>query len=142
MIKFFFATLVLGASLVHGLMHEVSFLPSVDSWECPDVQEFVSENPDYSETCVESSIPPWPLCLFHGVKYFVDAAVASANRCCDFQSNEDCSCPLKNRRFWKRKMKNWCEDISSCPGSGDRRLDSIDSKLVTEAWTKFLDKED
>lgn len=137
----FCVTLAILASYVQARMHNPTFLNRIDSWECPDAKEFVEENPEYSLECVESSLPPWPLCLFHGVDYFVDAAISSASRCCDYQDNEECRCPFKEKMWWKNKMKGWCEDISSCTVSEERRLASVDSKLETEFWTKYLNDE-
>lgn len=105
-----------------------------DRFSCPDPVEFVMENSDYTIECVESSIPPWPICLFHNVTYFVDAAVASASRCCDFDNLEDCGCPLKYKEKWQDIMTDWCAKIESCPVPEG----GIKTALVTETWGQAL----
>ena len=102
----------------------------LDRFVCPTPEEFVEENPDYDFDCVDGSIPPWPICLFHNVTYFIDAAVASASRCCDFENLGECKCPFKNETMWRDIMMNWCPKIDKCPTpQGDV------SQLVSEAWT-------
>ena len=105
-----------------------------DALECPNATEFVSLNDDYTMECVENSIPPWPLCLFHNVTYFVNAAVSSASRCCDFDDLEDCRCPLKKHPHWQEVMGNWCEKIKTCPID----FDSVPKELESDFWSSFL----
>ncbi len=106
-----------------------------DRFSCPDPYEFVEENPDYDIDCVENSIPPWPICLFHNVTYFIDAAVSSASRCCDFENLDDCGCPLKYKEKWQAIMTEWCPKIDTCPEpEGGVGM----SPLVTETWTGNL----
>jgi hypothetical protein len=107
-----------------------------DALECPNATEFVSLNDDYTMECVEKSIPPWPLCLFHNITYFVNAAVSSASRCCDFDDLEDCRCPLKEYQHWQDVMGNWCEDIKTCPID----FDSVPKELQSDFWASFIAK--
>lgn len=102
-----------------------------DRLSCPDPMDFVEAFPDYDIDCVESSIPPWPMCLFHNVTYFIDAAVSSAARCCDFENLEECRCPLKYKTRWQDIMMDWCPKIEKCPTP----LEGIKTQLVTDAWS-------
>ena len=92
------------------------------------------ENPDYDIECVEASIPPWPICLFHNVTYFVDSAISSASRCCDFGNLEECTCPVKFKKKWKVVMKQWCPKIATCPIPEG----GVKFALVTETWSDAL----
>ena len=118
------------SSVVKGDLYDSFY----DRFSCPDPVEFVAENPGYDIECVESSIPPWPICLFHNVTYFVDAAVSSASRCCDFDNLEECRCPLKYKEQWQDVMTEWCPKIAKCPVSED----GIKTALVTETWGQAL----
>ena len=100
-----------------------------DMWGCPDPADFVKAYPLYDIECVENSIPPWPLCLFHNITYFVAASVSSASRCCDFENLDECRCPLKNHDKFQKKMKEWCPKIiENCPQM------EIDSMISSEMW--------
>jgi hypothetical protein len=103
---------------------------------CPDPVEFIQENPEknYTFECVDAAIPPWPMCLFHNVTYFIKAAKASASRCCDPMNMGECRCPFKYDQRFKDAMLEWCPKIDSCPD-----FDNIkDSELVTEAWSNMI----
>ncbi len=127
--------LTIGSSFTSGLFHDTSFLDRIDDWqwECPSVDDYLVNNPDYTFECVDSSIPPYPLCLFHSVDYFVESAIASSDRCCNFSDLSECKCPLKNKWWWKMKMTSWCQDIASCPAT-----EGNTTALETEVWTKFI----
>mmetsp|Transcript_1301 Transcript_1301/g.2372 ORF Transcript_1301/g.2372 Transcript_1301/m.2372 type:complete len:200 (+) Transcript_1301:221-820(+) len=109
---------------------------------CPSPEDYVAENPDFPLECVENSIPPWPLCLFHNVTYFIQGAVASADRCCDFENLEACRCPFKNNQKWQEVMADWCANIETCPESvtplSATKVSAVDSIIATDVWSKFL----
>lgn len=109
---------------------------------CPTPEDFVAENPEFPLECVENSIPPWPLCLFHNVTYFIQGAVASANRCCDFENLEECRCPFKYKPKWQEVMTDWCANIETCPTnitiSSATTSKVVDSVIGTDVWSKFL----
>jgi len=108
---------------------------------CPSPEDFVAENPDFPLECVENSIPPWPLCLFHNVTYFIQGAVASADRCCDFENLEACRCPFKYNPKWQEVMTDWCPNIETCPDSvilSSATKVAVDSMIATDVWSKFL----
>ncbi len=112
-----------------------------DRFRCDDPYEFVEEYPDYDFDCVDASIPPWPICLFHNVTYFIDAAVSSASRCCDFDDLEECRCPKKYHPKFMEAMEKWCPKIDKCPKveEGDIKTD-LESESPM-AWT-FMDSMD
>ena len=114
---------------VYDVFDEIS-----DRLQCPDPVEF-SEEYDIPLSCVESTIPPWPLCLLHNVTYFIEAAVSSASRCCDFENLDECRCPLKEKEQWQMAMEGWCEDIATCP------MEWKGSALSTEAWVYSMMEE-
>mmetsp|Transcript_27286 Transcript_27286/g.41063 ORF Transcript_27286/g.41063 Transcript_27286/m.41063 type:complete len:145 (-) Transcript_27286:75-509(-) len=131
--------LVVGSSFTKGIFHDSGFLDQIDRWnlDCPSVDDYIAENGNYTYECVDSSIPPYPLCLLHSVEYFIESAIASSDRCCDFSDLSECKCPIKESWWWKMKMGSWCEDIASCPateGGGGY------SAMETEVWTKFIGK--
>ncbi len=105
----------------------------LDRFSCPDPEEFVQEYSDYDIECVDASIPPWPMCLFHNVTYFIEASVASASRCCDFENLEMCRCPVKDTPTWLDVMGEWCPKIAKCP-MPDGNM-TMFSPLVSDAWT-------
>mmetsp|Transcript_11129 Transcript_11129/g.14052 ORF Transcript_11129/g.14052 Transcript_11129/m.14052 type:complete len:102 (-) Transcript_11129:904-1209(-) len=76
--------------VANAQLHD-SFL---DRFRCDDPYDFVAEYEGYDFDCVDASIPPWPICLFHNVTYFIDAAVASASRCCDPENLDECRCVI------------------------------------------------
>eukprot|EP01083_Nonionella_stella_P062766 163191_1 len=133
------STLLLVTNLARAEMYDMFdvFDEISDRLECPDIYQFVEENPDYTIECVENSIPPWPLCLFHNITYFVAASVSSASRCCDFENLDECRCPLKNYDKWQMKMDNWCENIATCPTEI-----RVDGTLSTDAWTTMMMEDD
>jgi hypothetical protein len=114
--------------------YELDMTTFFERFHCPDPEDFVIENPLYKIECVEASIPPWPMCLFHDVDYFIDSAISSANRCCDPDDLEACRCPLKYDVRWRSKMAEWCPKIDECLTPD---LD-IKTELVTEAWAGVL----
>jgi hypothetical protein len=153
-LKLLFATLVLGfasaqpmTSFLHEHDHEdemSTFFSDFGSWSCPSPDDFIASNPEYTSNCVESSIPPYPLCLFHDVEYFVNSAIASASRCCGNMNDADyeqCKCPLKSQLWWQEKIIGWCEDILECPDSNmQTALRDGGAQLETEVWASFLHK--
>ena len=103
-----------------------------DRFSCPDPNEFIEENPEFEFECVDASIPPWPVCLFHNVTTFIHASVSSASRCCDFDNLDECKCPLKYTDKFQNAMEEWCPKIATCPIPKD----GIDATLMTMTWNK------
>jgi len=133
MIQFYrLAPILLATAASAGLLDS---LQGDDWWQCPDPMEFVDMNPQYPIECVDNSIPPWPLCLFHDIEYFVNASVSSAGRCCDFNNLTECKCPYKGYSFWEEKMTPWCASIATCPGYNQ----TSSSSLVTDFWATFIE---
>ena len=112
---------------IYEVFYEISH-----NWECPDPDVYANST-GIPLSCVENSIPPWPLCLFHNTTYFIQASVSSASRCCDFENLEACRCPFKNHEMWQAKMVDWCEEIATCPADI-----TINDALATETWSKLL----
>lgn len=107
---------------------------------CPSPEDFVAENPEFPLECVENSIPPWPLCLFHNVTYFIQGAVASADRCCDFENLDQCRCPFKFNPKWQEVMTDWCANIETCPANVTFTMSgkAADSMMATDVWSGIL----
>ncbi len=100
--------------------------------ECPDPVEYANAT-DIPLTCVANSIPPWPICLFHNITYFIASSVSSASRCCDPNNLEECRCPVKTHPQWLETMEDWCENIQTCPQDI-----TVLPELETDTWAKFM----
>lgn len=121
-----------------GNYTDIDMQPSDADWweiiweklECPDPVKFANET-GLPLTCVGNAIPPWPICLFHSIPYFIEASISSASRCCNFDDLEECRCPMKDNPEWKVKMEDWCENIATCPRATPIKVD-----LVSEFWAR------
>lgn len=126
-----------GFSTIFDAFDEIS-----ERLECPDPVEF-SEEYNITLSCVENSIPPWPLCLLHNVTYFIQASISSSNRCCDFTNLEACRCPFKEHPMFQEKMEGWCDNIETCPDLGPApealSTDSWVSQMMTEVSIFYND---
>jgi len=72
----------------------------------------------YDKACLKSAIPPWPICLLHDAKFFVDAAMDGATRCCGDDTSQ-CRCPKKETNAFKDAIGDWCKGVASCKKEGD-----------------------
>jgi hypothetical protein len=70
----------------------------------------------YSAECLKSSIPPWPICLFHDAEYFVEKAEDGATRCCGGDIT-DCRCPKKDTEKFQEAIGEWCDGVKTCTDS-------------------------
>ncbi len=100
--------------------------------ECPDPVEYANAT-DIPLTCVANSIPPWPICLFHNITYFIASSVSSASRCCDPDRMDECRCPVKSHPQFVATMEDWCENIQTCP-----KDIAVLSELETDTWAKYM----
>lgn len=78
----------------------------IKCWKCP-------KDDSYDPACQRSAIPPWPICLAHGMEYWVSKAKDGATRCCG-TNIDDCRCPKKDTDDFQDKIASWCADIASC----------------------------
>ena len=90
-----------------------SYLPSPlrAGWECFECPK--DHDNKYSEECLDNAIPPWPICLFHDVDYFVDKSMDGATRCCGDDTSA-CRCPKKDTPSFLERIDEWCEGIATC----------------------------
>uniref|UniRef100_A0A7S4IJP6 Uncharacterized protein n=1 Tax=Odontella aurita TaxID=265563 RepID=A0A7S4IJP6_9STRA len=103
-------------SPLFGILLVVLALPRVGAWglscfKCPTDDK-------YDPACLKSAIPPWPICLFHDVKFFVDTAMDGATRCCGEDTSE-CRCPKKETGAFKDHIGDWCKGVASCKSDLD-----------------------
>ena len=125
-------------SVVHAEREDADPYDSFfDRFYCTDPYDFVDQNKEYDIQCVTAATPPWPMCLFHDVPYFIDAALASASRCCDMDKLDMCKCPFKTEQAFRDGMLEWCPKIETCKGGAEGDEISIKEDLVTDAWTQM-----
>jgi hypothetical protein len=79
---------------------------SVQAGFCPTDDKYTAE-------CLKSSIPPWPICLFHDAEYFVTQAKDGATRCCGDDITE-CKCPKKDTEKFQGAIGDWCDGVKTC----------------------------
>ena len=103
-------------------------------FKCGDPETY-AETYNVPLTCIENSIPPWPICLFHNTTYFIQAALSSASRCCDSEDLEECRCPVKYHPKFALEMVPWCAAIATCPNNTALKPD-----LVSDAWNIIVQK--
>lgn len=91
----------------------LSFLNPINGWlscfHCPT-------SDDYDPACVDAIMPPWPICLFHSVDYWVENAIDSESRCCGDDISE-CKCPHKDTAKFKERIEAYCEGVQKCKSS-------------------------
>jgi hypothetical protein len=125
-------------SVVHAVREDADPYESFfDRFYCTDPYDFVMQNTEYDIQCVSASIPPWPMCLFHDVPYFIDAALASASRCCDLENLDKCKCPFKTQQEFRDGMLEWCPKIETCKSSVEGDEVNIKEDLVSDSWTQM-----
>ena len=78
----------------------------VSCFQCPTSDE-------YNQECLKSALPPWPICLFHDVEYFVSKAKDGATRCCTGDLSE-CQCPKKDTPAFRETIESWCQGVQAC----------------------------
>eukprot|EP00978_Attheya_sp_CCMP212_P012800 scaffold31989_cov54-Attheya_sp.AAC.3 len=86
---------------------------------------------DYEPSCLKSSIPPWPICLLHGVDYWVHTAEDSATRCCAADDLSECKCPKKDTPDFQNLIGDWCNGVSKCR-CDDNTKDHADTKTTDD----------
>jgi hypothetical protein len=112
---------VLAGSVLLLRYHPTALLASnsVGCFKCPN-----SSN-DYTPECLEFALPPWPICWFHSVDYFVSKSIDGASRCCGDDSSA-CMCPKKDTPEFQDQIGNWCKGIREhcvpCSVDGDEAL--------------------
>mmetsp|Transcript_9457 Transcript_9457/g.13893 ORF Transcript_9457/g.13893 Transcript_9457/m.13893 type:complete len:173 (+) Transcript_9457:76-594(+) len=97
-------------------------------FECDDPQDY-ADTYGVNITCAENSMPPWPICLFHNITYFIEASVSSASRCCNATDLEECRCPVKDHPLFAIHMAPWCDAIATCPVDT-----ALKPELMSDAW--------
>lgn len=83
------------------------FTSSCPFFECPT-------DDSYPQSCLDSAIPPWPICKFHTAESWVDSAKDSATRCCGDDISE-CKCPKKDTQRFQDRIDEWCDAVLTCP---------------------------
>ena len=84
----------------------VSTFTSCPFFECPT-------DDSYLESCLDSVIPPWPICKFHTVEDWVASAKDSSSRCCGDDMSM-CKCPKKDTQAFLDKIGEWCDGVATC----------------------------
>jgi len=74
---------------------------------------FCPKDDSLDPKCLENIIPPWPICLFHDVDYFLSKSLDGSSRCCGDDISE-CKCPKKDTDKFKSKIGEWCAGVATC----------------------------
>lgn len=102
-LSFFVMLLPSGAN---GVSVSALWSLAVDCFTCPTSDQ-------YDPECLKNAIPPWPICLFHDVDYFVEKSKDGASRCCTDDLTE-CRCPKKDTPQFLDQIEGWCQGIQKC----------------------------
>jgi|EP01083_Nonionella_stella_P088805 hypothetical protein len=94
-------------SVASLLLLQVSSGSKCPIFECPT-------DDSIDPACLDSAIPPWPICKFGTVDDFVSKAKDGATRCCGDDISE-CKCPKKDTDAFLDKITSWCDGVSKCP---------------------------
>ncbi len=79
--------------------------------DCPFFECPTSDS--YPESCLDSVLPPWPICKFKTVDDWVACSQDSATRCCGDDLSE-CKCPKKDTEAFLDKIGDWCAGVATC----------------------------
>jgi hypothetical protein len=74
--------------------------------ECPT-------DDSYSAKCLESAIPPYPICLKASAKEWVEKSLVGHDDCCG-EDMSTCKCPQKNSAKFVGKIGDWCAGVETC----------------------------
>jgi hypothetical protein len=101
-------------------------------FKCPTATDH-----EYPKECLANAIPPWPICLFHSVDYFVDKSLDAASRCCGDDDISECKCPKKDTPEFLNKIGEWCHGVQTChqKGGGEDYEPSNKSHIDVEETT-------
>lgn len=66
------------------------------------------------DTCLDSVLPPWPICLYSSVEGFIIKSKDSYKRCCEGDGSA-CKCPVKDGEKFLSRIDDWCAGILTCP---------------------------
>ena len=88
--------------------------------------------------CLINIIPPWPICLFHDVNYFLAKAEDGASRCCGDDISK-CRCPKKDTGKFQDQIGDWCKGVAKCPAKAsdfEKEIDDLDTPVEVEKALK------
>jgi hypothetical protein len=80
----------------------------------------------YDPLCLTNALPPWPICLFHDVDYFVAKAKDGATRCCVGDDLSECRCPKKDTPEFLDKIGDWCDGVQKCMPCDDTNTNNAE----------------
>lgn len=87
--------------------------------------------------CLINIIPPWPICLFYDLNYFLAKAVDGSSRCCG-DDISGCRCPKKDTDKFKDRIGDWCKGVATCPQQSDKQEEEELVDVDTSVETKKL----
>lgn len=97
--------------------------------KCPFFE--CQKDDSYEKACLESAIPPWPICKFKSTKDWVEKAKDGASRCCGDDMSE-CKCPSNETKTFKKKIGPWCEGVSKCSNATE---EDAATEAFLEEWS-------
>lgn len=104
--------------------HDYSHIGTSESREgsCPTDETF-------SNKCLQSAIPPYPICLKASAKEWVEKALKGHDDCCG-EDLSSCKCPKKDSAKFVGKIGDWCAGVETCAS-----IDSVEplGNLRTQA---------
>ena len=115
--------------LVLVILSAFALLLLTSSSKCPFFECLKDDS--YEKACLDSVIPPWPICKFKSLKDWVEKAKNGATRCCGNDLSE-CKCPHKDTDIFKEKIGPWCDAVNKCPGDSG---EEAETKSSSEEWS-------
>jgi hypothetical protein len=68
---------------------------------------------NYGAKCLESAMPPYPICLKMTAKEWVEKAIARHDNCCGDDLGT-CKCPVKGTPKFMAKISDRCAGVDTC----------------------------
>ena len=93
------------------------------------IEEECPRDDAYSDKCLKSAIPPYPICLNRSVKQWVEKAISDHDDCCGDDPNV-CKCPKKETVEFQNKIADWCAGVETCAAINTKLFKSVDSLQV------------
>eukprot|EP00980_Cylindrotheca_fusiformis_P024344 scaffold11783_cov120-Cylindrotheca_fusiformis.AAC.4 len=87
----------------------------------------------YSTKCLESAIPPYPICLKASAKEWVEKSIKGHDDCCG-EDLSTCKCPEKESAKFISKIGDWCAGVETCSSA----IDNIEAAGNLRTESKLL----
>jgi hypothetical protein len=84
-----------------------------DLWGSQEVHGDCPKDNQYTAKCLQSVMPPYPICTKKTVDEWVAKAWQGHDDCCG-EDMTTCKCPQKNSATFAGKLGDWCAGVETC----------------------------